>query len=271
MNVFKKGLKMLLCLDIGNSQIHGGVFKGEEIKFQFRKSSRFNISSDEMGVFLRSVLRENNIDHKEISAIALCSVVPDINYSIRNGCIKYFGIDPFILQAGVKTGLKIKYQNPAEVGADRIANAIAATTLYPNNNNIIVIDFGTATTFDVITKNKEYLGGAILPGLKISMEALESKTAKLPSVEIEEPVKVIGRNTRESIQSGLFFSQVGAVKELIDRISQEEFSGKKPLIVGTGGFAHMFTKENLFDIIDTELVLKGIYFAFKLNLNRTDV
>ncbi len=261
---------MLLCLDVGNSQIHGGVFKTEEIKFQFRKSSRFYISSDEIGVFLRSVLRENNIDHKEISNIALCSVVPDINYSIRNGCIKYFGIDPFILQAGVKTGLKIKYHNPAEVGTDRIANAIAATTLYPNNN-IIVIDFGTATTFDVITANKEYLGGSILPGLKISMEALESKTAILPSVEIEEPVNVTGRNTRDSIKSGLFFSQVGAVKELIFRISQEEFSSKKPLIVATGGFANMFTKENLFDIINTELVLRGIYFAFKLNIIRTDI
>lgn len=255
---------MLLSLDIGNSQIHGGVFRDEKIILQFRKSSKISVSSDEIGIFLRSVLRENGIDFKEIKNIALCSVVPDVNYSIRNGCIKYFGIEPFILQAGVKTGLKIKYQNPAEVGSDRIANAIAATTLYPNRN-VIVIDFGTATTFDVITKQKEYLGGAILPGLKISIEALENKTAKLPSVEIEVPLRITGRNTRESIQSGIYYSQVGAVKELIIRISDEEFSGDKPFIIGTGGFVNIFTKEKLFDVINTELVLKGIYFAFQLN------
>ncbi len=261
---------MLLCLDIGNTQIHGGVFEEDKIILQFRKSSKTSISSDEIGIFLRAVLKENSIKYENVKHIALCSVVPESLYPIRNGCIKYFGIEPFILQAGVKTGLKIKYQNPAEVGTDRIANAIAATTLYPNKN-IVVVDFGTATTFDVITKNKEYLGGAILPGLKISMEALESKTAKLPSVEIETPQKATGRNTRESIQSGLYFSQVGAVKELIYRISQEEFSGEKPLTIGTGGFVNMFIKEKLFDIIITELVLKGIYFSFKLNSKGADL
>lgn len=255
---------MLLSLDIGNSQIHGGIFSDEHIILQFRKSSKFSVSSDEIGIFLRAILRENGIDFREIKNIALCSVVPDVNYSIKNGCKKYFGIEPFVLQAGVKTTLKIKYHNPAEVGSDRIANAIASTTLYPNRN-IIVIDFGTATTFDVITKNKEYLGGAILPGLKISMEALENKTAKLSSVEIEVPSRVTGKNTRESIQSGLYYSQIGAAKELIQRISKEEFSEDKPFIIGTGGFVNMFAKEKLFDIIDTELVLKGIYFAFHLN------
>lgn len=255
---------MLLCLDIGNTQIHGGVFNNEEILSQFRKSSKVSVSSDEIGIFLRSVLRENNIDYKEIKNIALCSVVPDINYSIKNGCIKYFGIDPFILRTGVKTGLKIKYQNPAEVGSDRVANAIAASNLY-QDKNIVVIDFGTATTFDVITKDKEYLGGAILPGIKISMEALESKTARLSSVEIEIPTRATGRNTKESIQSGLYYSQVGAVKELLKRISFEEFAAKKPFVIGTGGFANMFAEEKLFDVISTELVLRGIYYAFKLN------
>ena len=212
----------------------------------------------------REVLRENNLNPKEISGIALCSVVPDVVYSIRNGCIKYFEIDPFILQAGVKTGLKIKYLNPQEVGSDRIANAIAAINLHPNKN-IIVIDFGTATTFDVISKEKEYLGGAIVPGIRISMEALESKTAKLPAVEIAVPGKVIGQSTKESIQAGLFYGHVGTTKEIISRVAQEAFGGTKPFIIGTGGFANMFNSAGLFDTINSELVLRGLYYSAKMN------
>lgn len=256
---------MLLCLDIGNTQIFGGAFEEEKIIFQFRKSSRLTSSSDEIGIFLRQVLRENDINPAAVKNVAMCSVVPDVVYSIRNGCIKYFGTDPFILQSGVKTGLKIKYLNPQEVGSDRVANAIAATKLYPNND-LIIIDFGTATTFDVITKDKEYLGGAILPGIRTSMEALESKTAKLPAVEIAVPDNAIGKTTKASIQSGLFFGHVGAIKEIIYRVTNEAFGGKKPFIVGTGGFANMFVNENLFNTINSELVLRGIYYAFKMNL-----
>ena len=255
---------MLLCLDIGNTQIYGGVFKDDKIVLQFRKSSKLSSSSDEFGIFFREVLRENNLNPKEISGIALCSVVPDVVYSIRNGCIKYFEIDPFILQAGVKTGLKIKYLNPQEVGSDRIANAIAAINLHPNKN-IIVIDFGTATTFDVISKEKEYLGGAIVPGIRISMEALESKTAKLPAVEIAVPGKVIGQSTKESIQAGLFYGHVGTTKEIISRVAQEAFGGTKPFIIGTGGFANMFNSAGLFDTINSELVLRGLYYSAKMN------
>jgi type III pantothenate kinase len=256
---------MYLCLDIGNTQIFGGVFNEDKIELKFRKSSKFQASSDEFGIFIKSVLRENQIEPSQIKYIAMCSVVPDIVYSIRNGCIKYFGIDPFILQAGVKTGLKIKYHNPYEVGTDRIANAIAATKLYPGKN-IIVIDFGTATTFDVITKEKEYLGGAIIPGIRISMEALESKTAKLPAVEIEEPAKVVGRSTKESIQAGLYFGQIGSVREILSLITNESFGGNKPFVIGTGGFSNMFSKTGLFDTINPELVLKGIFYSLKMNL-----
>ena len=258
---------MLLCLDIGNTQIYGGVFKEDKIVLQFRKSSKLSSSSDETGIFLREVLRENNFNPKDISGIAMCSVVPDVVYSIRNGCIKYFEIDPFILKAGVKTGLKIKYLNPQEVGSDRIANAIAAINLHPNKN-IVVMDFGTATTFDVISKQKEYLGGAIVPGIRISMEALESKTAKLPAVEIAVPEKVIGQTTKESIQAGLFFGHIGITKEIITRISQEAFGGIKPFIIGTGGFANMFSNAGLFDTINPELVLRGLYYSSKMNLQK---
>jgi type III pantothenate kinase len=145
---------MILTLDIGNTQIHAGVFDQEQIQLQFRKSTHSGMSSDEFGTFLRSVLRENDLDYKLIKQIALCSVVPDAVHSVKNACKKYFDINPFILQAGTKTGLKIKYRNPLEVGADRIANSIAATRIYPGKN-LIVVDYGTATTFCVITKDKD--------------------------------------------------------------------------------------------------------------------
>lgn len=258
---------MLLCLDVGNTQLYGGVFEDEKIVLQFRKSSRLSFSSDEVGIFLREVLRENKINSESITDIAMCSVVPDVVYSIRNGCVKYFGIDPFILQAGVKTGLKIKYLNPLEVGSDRIANAIAAINLYPNKN-IVVIDFGTATTFDVISKKKEYLGGTIVPGIRISMEALESKTAKLPAVEIAQPEKIIGRTTKDSIQSGLFYGHIGTIKEVIATVAEEAFEGQKPFVIGTGGFVNMFNETKLFNTIKSELVLLGLYFSAKMNLQK---
>lgn len=263
---------MILCLDVGNTQIHAGVFENNELILQFRKSSQGTGSSDETGIFLKSVLRENGIDPAKIKEIAMCSVVPGAVYSIRNGCIKYFDVDPFILQAGVKTGLKIKYRNPLEVGADRIANAIAGTQLYPDKN-LIIVDFGTATTFDVITKAKDYLGGVIIPGIKISGEALENKTSKLLSVEIVVPEETVGRSTKESIQSGLYYSQLAVVKELKERIKNESFGGKTPIVIGTGGFANLFVEDpaggkdaKLFDAVHPDLVLKGLIFS--LNMNR---
>ncbi len=255
---------MILTLDIGNTQIFGGVFSDEKIILNFRKSTRSGFSSDEIGIFLRQVLRENNIKPDLVKGIGVCSVVPDLVYSIRNGCIKYFNNEPFVLEPGIKTGLKIKYLNPAEVGADRIANSIAGIKLFPDKD-LIIIDFGTATTFDVVTKSKEYLGGAIMPGLKVSVEALESKTAKLSAVELEIPSKAVGRTTKESIQSGLVFGQVGAIKELILRIKEEQFIESAPVIIGTGGFSHMFREFNLFDKIIPDLVLRGIFIAYQLN------
>ena len=255
---------MILCIDIGNSQIHGGVFKEDELIMQFRKTSRQQFSSDEIGLFLKMVLRENDIAPNTISGISICSVVPDLNQSIRNGCLKYFRIEPFFLKAGVKTGLKIKYRNPLEVGTDRIANAIAATSLFPNKN-IIVIDFGTATTFCAISKTKDYLGGIILPGIRISMEVLESKAAQLPSVEIKKPENVVGRSTVESIQSGLFYGQVGTVREIKNKIIIEVFTDDAPVVIGTGGFSSLFESEGLFDLTLPTLVLKGLLNAYKLN------
>lgn len=255
---------MILCLDIGNTQIHGGVFDGSKLTLQFRKTSRQQTSSDELGLFFTSVLRENGINPKEVTNISLCSVVPDMLHSTSSACIKYFKMEPFILRAGVKTGLNIKYKNPSEVGTDRIANAIAAMKLYPDKN-IIVIDFGTATTFDVISKQKEYLGGVIMPGIRISMESLVSNTAKLPKVEIARPEIVVGKTTIESIQSGLYYGQIGMVRELTKQISSEVFGDDEPVLIATGGFSTFFDEANIFEIIVPNLVLQGLNEVLQMN------
>jgi type III pantothenate kinase len=256
---------MILALDVGNTQVYGGVFEGDRMRLSFRRNSKQGSSSDEIGIFLRTVLRENEIDPGKITRIALCSVVPDVVYSLKGACRKYFDIEPFVLQAGVKTGLKIKYRNPLEVGADRIANAIAGAHLFPDRN-LIIVDLGTATTFDAISVEREYLGGSIIAGLRLCMEALESKTAKLPTVEIVAATEALGRSTIESIQSGLYFGHIGQIRELSDRISRECFGKNRPLIIGTGGFAHLFEKEKIFDKVLPDLVLKGMLIAQQMNL-----
>lgn len=256
---------MILCLDIGNSQIHGGVFTADFQKvFQFRKSTSKNASSDETGVFLRSVLRENDIDPKTIDDITLCTVVPEALYSIINACIKYLHRRPFVLKAGVKTGLKIKYRNPLEVGADRISNAVAARHLWPSEN-LIVVDFGTATTFCALHRDSSYMGGVIIPGLKISMASLEANTAKLPTVAIVKPKKTLGQSTVDSIQSGLFWSHVGAVRQIIENLQRECFSESPVKVIATGGFTHLFTGLNLYDEHEPDLVLKGLLLTLLKN------
>ncbi len=260
-----KAAGLTLCLDVGNSNLYAGVYdKNQNILLRFRKTSHGGSSADEYGVFLKSVLRENNIDPLQVDSIGICSVVPDAIYSIRRACIKYFASEPFLLQAGVKTGLHIMYRNPQDVGADRIANAVAVGVRFPNIN-CIVVDFGTATTFDTISASKKYLGGAILPGLRISMEALEERTARLPSVEIVAADLACGRTTIESIQAGLFFGHMGMIKEISSRISQECFSGEKVLLIATGGFASLFADSGLFDHILPDLVLEGLYHTMQIN------
>lgn len=258
---------MILTLDVGNTTIHGGLFDGENLIFQFRRTSNVHASSDELGIFLRAVLRENNADASLIKHIAICSVVPDAIHSMRGACQKYFGLNPFLLQPGAKTGLKIKYANTLEVGADRIADAIAGIHLYPNRD-LIIIDFGTATTIEVVNRHAEYLGGVILAGMRISMEALEARTAKLPTVEIArvDANRVLGRSTVESIQSGLYFGTIGQIREFITRFSNECFdSREKPLILATGGFAGLFESAGLFDAVHPDLVLKGLFIAHRMN------
>ncbi len=254
---------MMLCIDVGNSHVYGGVFASGEIILRFRHTSKVS-TSDEIGIFLKNVLRENQCAPESIQGIAICSVVPQFDYSLRAACIKYFSVDPFFLQAGVKTGLNIKYRNPSDVGADRIANAIAATHAFPGKN-LIIIDFGTATTFCVINEQKAYLGGVILPGVRLSVDALANNTAKLPSVEIIKMKQVVGRSTIESIQSGAFYGAVGACRELIDRIKKEAFEGQAVVVLATGGFAALLDQQGIYDQNLPDLVLQGVRIAAEMN------
>ena len=255
---------MILALDVGNSQIFGGVFRARELVLRFRKPSRPPTSSDELGVFLRGVLRENGCDPGQIQQIAVCSVVPEVLYSLTSCCHKYFALEPFILQAGTKTGLKIQYRNPLEVGPDRIANAIAAAHLYPNRH-VIVVDCGTATTVDVVRADRAFLGGIILPGLSISMDALAKHTARLPTVEIVRVTEVVGRSTTEGIQSGLYFGTKAAIHGLTRQIREQTLQGEPVMVVGTGGFSRLFEEDHLFDILSPDLVLIGLERALSLN------
>lgn len=255
---------MILCIDVGNTTIQGGIFDEEKLVLQFRKSTSSSASSDEIGLFLRDVISVNGFDYKKIKKIACCSVVPSINHSLSNALKKYFGLESLFIQAGIKTGLKLKYSNPKEIGADRIAGAIGASSLV-FGKNLIIIDMGTATTIDVVTKNKEYLGGSILPGINMSVHSLAAGTAKLPAVEIIKPVNFCGTSTIEAIQSGIYFGQVGAIRELINIFTKEIFLGEKPEIIATGGFARLFEGEKLFDQVAPELVLLGLKKALEMN------
>lgn len=259
---------MILCLDIGNTNLFGGLFQEEKIILRFRYTTRHSSTSDELGLFLKGVLQSNGVDSDKISQISLCSVVPSLDYSIRAACKKYFNIEPFVVHAGIKNGLNILCEPPHELGADRVATAIAATHYHPKEN-LIVIDLGTATTFCAITHRGDYLSGAIMPGLKISMEALAGNAAKLSSVEIVKPKHAVGRTTPENIQSGLYFGHLGAMRELISRFTKEVFAKKPPVIIGTGGFAHLFQDSKIFDFIESDLVLHGLRIALQLNKTPT--
>lgn len=255
---------MILCLDIGNTHIYGGVFSGKKIKLRFRYPSRSLLTSDTFGLFLRDVLRENKVKPESIEAICLSSVVPSLDYSVNAACIKYFSITPLELKPGTKTGLNINTKNPLELGADRIANSVGAMHQFPNKN-LIIIDLGTATTICVVTKDGSYLGGAILPGLKTSMEALCQNAEKLSLVDIVRPKKVLGKTTATNIQSGIYYGQLGATKEIVSRLKTEVFPGEEVLTIGTGGYAYFFEKEDLFEMNIPDLVLQGIYLVWEKN------
>lgn len=257
---------MLLCLDMGNTHTLGGVFKKNNLIMRFRYATHLIGTADQFGIFLINILQANKINPEKIIATAVCSVVPSYDYTIKHTISLYLKSTYFALQANVKTGLNIKYKNPSEVGADRIANAIGAVNAFPNKN-IIIVDMGTATTLCAVTKKGDYLGGAILPGMKLGMESLKTHTAKLTEVDIEPPPFYIGHTTRESIQSGLYYGQLGALKEIIAGFKQEIFRYEPTLVIGTGGFAQLYKEKSLFDALLPDLVLQGLRKAYDYSLN----
>lgn len=257
-------MSLRLCFDIGNTDIYGGVFRGRDLVAEFRKSNHARPTVDEFGVFLMQLLRLKGVEPAEIGAVAIASVVPDAEEPVVGAAREHLGLKPLLLRAGVRTGLKLRVKEPTEVGADRIANAIAAVERYPDRN-LIIIDTGTATTFCVVTAAREYLGGAIVAGLGLCMRALGRGTAKLPLVDIREPEHAMGRTTIGNIQSGLFFGHLGALRELIGRLSDEAFADCPPMVVGTGGFASLFKEFGVFDAIVPDLVLRGLLRAIELN------
>jgi len=254
-------LAVIAC-DVGNTHIHGGVFIDNEIKLRFRFVSA-DLSSDQLGVFLKSVLRENGFDARSINAIAIASVVPSIDYSIRSACLKYFSIDPFFIKLGVKTGVQIQTKHPQQVGADLVAGCIGAMNRLPGQP-LVVADFGTATTLCAITHDKKFKGAVILPGLKTMMKALQMSAEQLPSVEINDPGQCLGKDTISAIQVGIFQSQRCMLQELPKLIAKEYFSAGSYHLVGTGGFSHLFS--DIFHLQNPDLVLEGINAIYNMNM-----
>lgn len=253
---------MLLALDVGNTNIAIGVFRDSELVETWKIRTEAERTCDEYMVVLRGLLQTCPEIPEQISGVIISSVVPPLTPVFQKLSREMFGVKPLTVGPGLKTGMPIKYDNPQEVGADRVVSALAAFELY--GGPCIVVDFGTATTFDAVSAQGEYLGGAIAPGVQISAEALFAKTAKLPSIEIRKPEKAIGRTTVASMQSGLYFGYSGQVSVLIDRIQAE--LGGNAKVVATGGFASVIQSEiAAIDHTEPHLVLLGLCFLFNRN------
>jgi type III pantothenate kinase len=254
---------MILTLDIGNTNIKTALFDGEEMVNYWRISTDRNKSSDEYGIMLVNLFQHNHREMSQVEGIVMSSVVPSINFTIEHMCRNYFGMDPMMVAPGIKTGINIKYENPRELGSDRIANAVAAYTLY--GGPCIFIDFGTATTYGVMSSKGEFLGGAICPGLKLAAEALVEHTAKLPRFELTKPANVIGRNTISGMQAGIVYGYVGQVTYLIKKM-KEELGEPNAKVVATGGLALLVSGEtDAIDVLDGLLTLKGLRIIYEKN------
>lgn len=255
---------MYLCIDVGNSQIYGAFYKDGDFKKHFRFNTKSGWSSDQLGIFLRSFCREEHIEASEIEKISISSVVPSLDHHLKNACLKYFDRNPLFVKPGVKTGLGVnKYAASREIGADLICNAVAVTQLLPAEN-AIVVDLGTASTVTAVNKDKEFIAGAIFPGLQTQVNSLAQSTEKLPHVEI---VKVSQRPsmTIESIQYGIYYGTYGALKSLIHQLAKDCFQEEAYKVVCTGGFLRLFEKEELADLYVPDLVLKGLVHITELS------
>ena len=255
---------MILTLDIGNTNIKTALFDGKEMVKYWRLSTNITNTSDEYGITIMNLFRHGGVDAKDVEGIVISSVVPTINFTIEHMCLNYFGITPTFIAPGVKTGINIRYENPRELGSDRIANAVAAYDEYGGEKPVIFIDFGTATTFGVVDEHGAFLGGAIFPGIKLASEALVSGTAKLPRFALAQPEHVIGRTTLTNLQSGMFYGYVGMVTNLVRQMKKE--LGKDAVVVATGGMAVLIAEEaKVIDKLDGLLTLKGLRLIYERN------
>ena len=255
---------MLLAIDSGNTNTVFAVFDDDgKVLGEWRSSSDSYRTADEFGVWLIQLMEIANIDREEIDAAIIATVVPANLFDLKTLCRKYFNNDPIVVgEAGVELGLKVLTDQPEEVGADRLVNALAAHARY--SGPLIVVDFGTATTFDVVDADGSYCGGVIAPGVNLSLEALHMAAAKLPRVAIAKPDRVIGKGTIEAMQSGVYWGYVSLIEGIVKRIS-EEF-GEQMNVIATGGLASMFSQStDVIDSADGELTLRGLYAIYKLN------
>jgi len=253
---------LFLAIDVGNTHIMLGVYDQENIIVYWRLATRKDNTEDELGMVVKNLLHSSSLELDDIDAVAISSVVPPLMYSLERMSQKYLERDPLIVGPGIRTGLNIVTDNPREVGADRIVNAVAGLNIY--GGPLIIVDFGTATTFCAISKAGEYLGGVIAPGIGISMEALFQRAAKLPRVEVVRPERVIGKDTISSMQSGIIFGFVGQVDGIVKRMTAE--FDHKPKVIATGGFASLIARESeTICLVNPLLTLEGLRIISKLN------
>lgn len=259
----KRGVvSMILVLDVGNTNTVLGVYEGKILKHHWRIETSRNRTEDEYGMIIKNLFRHVEVTFDMIEGIIISSVVPPIMFALETMCKKYFDTKPLIVGPGIKTGLNIKYENPREVGADRIVNAVAGIHEY--GSPLIIVDFGTATTYCYINDEKQYMGGAIAPGINISTEALYSRAAKLPRIEITRPENVIGKNTVSAMQAGIVYGYVGQVEGIVRRIKDQ--AKTDPKVIATGGLAELiFEESGCIDIVDPFLTLKGLQLIYERN------
>lgn len=254
---------MFICLDVGNTNIKYAVFEGDTLKLSFRVATEHKKTSDEYGGQLISILGNNGINPADITGGIISSVVPPLDYTLDKMCAVYLKIKPLMLVPGLKTGINLRVDNAREVGADRVVNNVAAVKKY--GFPLIVIDFGTATTFNVIDGKGEFIGGVIAPGIKGSLESLVNGTAKLPRVEIEKPATVIGKNTVTNMQSGIFYGFAGLVEYIVKKC-KKEMRTENVKVIATGGFSQIVASEiSCIDVVDKLLTLEGLKYLYQLN------
>ena len=253
---------MLLAIDIGNTNITLGAFEGERLRATWRINTDARRMADEYGLMLRNLLSLRSIDHAAITDACICSVVPPLTPTMEQVCKEYFGVTPLTVGTGTKTGVQIRYDNPKDVGADRVVDAVAAFRLY--GGPIIVVDFGTGTVFDAVSAKGEYLGGAIAPSLRGAAESLYTSTSQLRRVDLMAPRTAIGKNTTSAMQAGLVLGYVGLVEGMVRRFKEE--LGGDARVVATGGEAELIAGETrVFDFVNKELTLIGLRMIYDMN------